>query len=334
MPGARAPGDFAPPRWLRGAHLQSTLPGLPLRRGWVEHRARKLLAVSRELLLDCGEGVRLQAFHSPALKRGVPRLAVLLHGWEGSASSLYVIALAHTLHAAGIDVVRLNLRDHGDTHHLNADLFHSCRLAEVIGAVRRLQWLFPHHRCALAGFSLGGNFVLRVAAEAPAAGLDIAAAIGISPVLDPVACLDALERGWWLYRAYFLQKWTTSLRRKQRAWPGRFNFSALLAARDLRAMTRELVLSHAGFADLDSYFRGYTLTGERLAGLRVPATILAALDDPIVPAADLSGLAATPWLRVVALPTGGHCGFFDSLVGPGWAERFVLRELFPTGATR
>ena len=329
----RANADFSPPRWLRGPHLQSILPSLPLRRRLVERRARPMLAVSRELLLDCGDGVKLQAFHSPALHRAAPTLAVLLHGWEGSANSLYVLSLAQTLHAAGVDVVRLNLRDHGDTHHLNPDLFHSCRLPEVVGAVRRLQWLFPNHRRVLAGFSLGGNFMLRVAAEAPRAGLEINRAIGVSPVLDPATCLDALEKGWWLYHDYFVHKWTRSLRRKQQAWPGRFEFGDLLASRDLRKMTRELVLSHAGYADVDSYFRGYALTGDRLRGLQVPSTIIAALDDPIIPAADLPKLATSAVLRVVTTPTGGHCGFFDSLTGPGWADRYVLDELQPTRAS-
>lgn len=292
-----------------------------------------MLSVSRELLLDCGDGVKLQAFHSPALQQGAPTLAILLHGWEGSANSLYVLSLAQTLHAAGIDIVRLNLRDHGDTHHLNPELFHSCRLQEVVGAVRRLQWLFPRHRRALAGFSLGGNFMLRVAAEAPSAGLEIDRAIGISPVLDPATCLDALENGWWLYHDYFVHKWTRSLHRKQQAWPGRFQFGDLLGSRDLRKMTRELVLAHADFADVESYFRGYALTGDRLAELQIPSTIIAALDDPIIPAGDLAKLATPAVLRVVTTQTGGHCGFFDSLTGPGWADRYVLSELQHTGAT-
>ena len=64
---------------------------------------------------------------------------VLLHGWEGSAESLYVLSLAQLLYQQGFEIVRLNLRDHGETHHLNRELFHSCRLPEVVGAVRTLQ---------------------------------------------------------------------------------------------------------------------------------------------------------------------------------------------------
>ena len=326
--------EFSPPRWLRGQHLQSILPSFPGRRPLVERRARPMLAASRELLLDCGDGVRLQAFYSPAppAARAACRApgrptVVLLHGWEGSARSLYVLSLAQTLFDQGHDVVRLNLRDHGDTHHLNRDLFHSCRLPEVVGAVRRLQALMPAQPLALAGFSLGGNFMLRVAAEAPDAGLRIARAIGISPVLDPATCMDALESGLALYRRYFVHKWTRSLRRKQAAWPGEYTFGESLGSGDLRRMTRELVLSHAGFDDVGAYFQGYAITGERLAGLRVPATLVAALDDPIIPAVDLARLARPPALRVVTTETGGHCGFFDSLTGPGWADRFVVAEL-------
>ena len=128
-------------------------------------RAQPLLAAQREVLLDCGDGVRLQSFvSSPAHSTGLP--VVLIHGWEGSAESLYVLSLAQRLFEQGFDVVRLNLRDHGDTHQLNRDLFHSCRLPEVVGAVHSLQQLFPHRPLQLVGFSLGGNFMLRVAAQA------------------------------------------------------------------------------------------------------------------------------------------------------------------------
>jgi len=332
---------FSPPRWLRSAHLQSILPSLPLRRVLVERRARALIANSREIILDCGDGVRLQAFFStaPTSRQAIPEatgerrtLTVVLHGWEGSAKSLYVLSLAQTLFENGFDVVRLNLRDHGDTHHLNRDLFHSCRLSEVVGAVRRLQILFPTHRLTLAGFSLGGNFILRVAAEAPNAGIKVAHAVGVSAVLDPANCLDAMERGWSLYHDYFVRKWLRSLQLKQRAWSGHFEFGELVSSRNLRDMTRELVLRHAGYDDVEDYFRGYAITEERLAGLVVPSTLITALDDPIIPAVDLLRLAKPPALRVIVTETGGHCGFVDSLSGPGWADRVILCELQQSAA--
>ena len=329
--------NFSAPQVLANAHLQSILPSLSLRRPWVERRAARVLRHSRSLLLAAGDGTRLQGFYSPASSRyqasatlqggRAPKLVVIVHGWEGSAQSLYVLSLAADLHAAGYDVLRLNLRDHGDTHHLNQGLFHSCRLAEVVEALRSVQQLFPSHQLYLTGFSLGGNFMLRAAAQASSARLRVAGVIAISPVLNPATTLDALEQGWWLYRQYFVLKWSRSLRRKQTLWPQDFSFDHLLRLGDLRRMTEELVLQYTGFATVSDYFAGYALVGERLAALEVPAIMVNALDDPIIPAQDLAHIARPKTLRVLTPRHGGHCGFFDLLEGPGWVSRLVLQEL-------
>ncbi|MGI9246912.1 MAG: alpha/beta fold hydrolase, partial [Steroidobacteraceae bacterium] len=192
--------DFLPPRRLRGPHLQSIYPSLPFRRRSVERRCAQLLEASRDVLVDCGDGVRLLA-HVAAHEAapGSRPLAVLIHGWEGSSSSLYLLSLAQTLFSVGYDVARLNLRDHGDSHHLNEEIFHSCRIGEVVGAIRSLHLMHPGQRLCLAGFSLGGNFSLRVGTRAANAGIDISRIVAICPVLDPEHTLARLESGWALY---------------------------------------------------------------------------------------------------------------------------------------
>ena len=254
-----------------------------------------------------------------------PRLALLLHGWEGNAASSHVLSLAALLWQHGFGVVRLNLRDHGATHHLNRELFHCCRLSDVTGAVRALSQQLPHERLYLAGFSLGGNFMLRVAAssEAPAT---LATAVAISPVLDPAATLAALERGVPLYRHYFVRRWSRSLRRKQRAWPEAHDFETLLRTADLRAMTAALVERYTDFPNLEAYLRGYAITDERLETLRVPCALLLAEDDPLVPAADLARLGGDAGLRIVRTRRGGHCSFIERLDAPSFADRFVLER--------
>jgi hypothetical protein len=328
-PRATLDTSMHPPMWLRNGHAQSILPSVPWRRPAVERRAAPLLAASHEWILECGDGVLLQAFHTPAadLNGGTPRLAVLLHGWEGCADSLYILSLAQALYDAGFEVVRLNLRDHGDTHHLNRELFHSCRLPEVLGALRTVQQRGGGRPLDLVGFSLGGNFMLRAAAEAQSAQLTLRSTIAISPVIDPARTLDALESPWSVYHRYFIRKWVRSLAKKQAAWPGQFDFSALDRMRSLRPMTAALVLEHTQFPSLDDYLAGYAITGERLALLAVPSWIIASLDDPIIPPSDLERLAAPPTLQVILAPHGGHCGFFERLTEASWADRVVLRVL-------
>ena len=323
-----ADDNFSPPRWLRNPHLQSTLPSLPARRRWILPRTSPVLNASRELLLDCGDGVRLQCFHAQQPLSGGAKVAVLLHGWEGSAESLYVISLAQQLFERGFEVFRLNLRDHGATHHLNRELFHSCRLPEVVGAVATLQRQHLQGRALqLVGFSLGGNFTLRVAAQARAAELNLAQAIAVSPVLDPGETLLALQRGFPGYELYFVRKWLRSLRKKQLAWPDTYDFRELARMRDLRNMTAGLVRQYTEFASLEDYLNGYAITGARLAPLEVRASILTSLDDPIIPAGGLTRLARPPALSVTLARYGGHCGFFERLRGPTWLERRIVTQL-------
>lgn len=326
---------FAPPLWLRNAHIQSVLPSLRVRRPFVAWRAARLLAASRELLLDCGDDVRLLGQHSACTALGGPvarDLVVLIHGWEGSADSLYLLSLGGCLFERGFDVVRLNLRDHGPTHHLNAGIFHSCRIAEVVGAVARLQCMFPDQRLHVGGFSLGGNFALRVAARAPQQGILLASAFGVCPVLRPHSTLAALESGWFAYRQYFMLKWRRSLRIKQRCFPDLYDFSRLLRVDTITAMTDFMVRHYSGFPDLDTYLSGYAIVGDALAGLTVPSHILFALDDPIIPARDLHELAQPSCLSLTTTRLGGHCGFIDRLGRESWVDRRLVRWLEQRGA--
>jgi hypothetical protein len=317
---------FKPPFWLRNPHLQSILPSVLLHPR-VTSRAAPLLRASQQHILDCGDDVRLMGWHAQAGPAPSEHLVVLLHGWEGSSESTYVLGLGQALFGQGFDVFRLNLRDHGATHHLNRDLFHSCRLSEVVGAVKRLQALFPTQKLSLAGFSLGGNFALRTGARAGEAGLRLHRIVAISPVLDPQATMDALERGSIVYRRYFVWKWTRSLLKKQDAWPGHYDFRELLRKPTLTHMTDRLVRQHTDFPDLQSYLRGYAIVGEVLKPLKVPSRIIAAADDPIVLERDLAHLPDLPVLRITRTRFGGHCGFIGMPGPDSWIAQEVLRDL-------
>jgi predicted alpha/beta-fold hydrolase len=109
--------------------------------------------------------------------------------------------------------------------------------------------------------------------------------------------------------------------KKQAAWPKDYDFHELRGLSDLRRMTSELVRQYTEFKSLEEYLSGYAITGQRLANLVVPSTIITALDDPIIPAADLERVAASPALRVIATRHGGHCGFLQRLSASTWAER-------------
>ena len=129
---------FRPPPGLRSGHFQSLLASSAVRRKFVMRRSEALRKAGEVWTLDGGDDIRLQGLYSP--QQGDSRgLAVIFHGWEGSVNSNYVLGNGARLYGEGFDVFRLNFRDHGDTHHLNHEIFHSCRIDEVVNAVRDLQ---------------------------------------------------------------------------------------------------------------------------------------------------------------------------------------------------
>jgi hypothetical protein len=319
-------GGFAPPFGLRHPHLQSMLPSVPWRRRDVRYRAGGLLAAARAELLDCGDGVRLLGFYS-APRRPSRGLVILFHGWEGCADSSYMLSAGARLFDAGFEVFRLNFRDHGDTHTLNADLFHSCRIIEVINAVKAVHVRHPAERLAIVGQSLGGNFALRVGVHAEAAGLDLERIVAICPVLQPQSTMHALETGFWVYRHYFLRRWRRSLQAKAAAFPQRYEFGDLQRFRTLTETTDFFVRHYTEFPDLESYLQGYAITGAVLRDLSVPTSVIAAADDPVIPSRDLDRLARSAVLDVSLLPAGGHCGFVDSYSLRSWIDERILAEL-------
>lgn len=325
--------DFKPPSWLSNPHLQSVFPSLPFRRPGVAWRSRRLVAASREILLDCGDGVRLLAYHATRERAGharASRVAVLLHGWEGSSESLYVLSLGQYLFDRGFDVLRLNLRDHGGSHHINAEIFHSCRIQEVVGAVQRIGQMNPGRGLNLVGFSLGGNFFLRVAARAGAAGLELERVVAVCPVVDPRHTLERLEAGWPVYRSYFVWKWRRSLAQKQAAWPQLYDLGEVRAMDNLTDMTDYLARRYGGYPSLEDYLQGYAVTGDALAGIRHPTRIITAADDPIIPVEDFERIARPPALAVSRTAQGGHCGYYDAGRGGTWIEREIYATLAAT----
>lgn len=319
---------------LQNAHVQSALSSSPWRVRAGLRRLAALGAAAQPMILDLPEQTRLSGLYyaAPAAVRR-NALALLLHGWEGSAQSSYINHSAAELLAEGIDVFALNFRDHGQSHGLNEGLFHSNRLQEVVDAARQVHGAFRPAHFFVAGYSLGGNFALRLALSAPAQGLPIDAAFSICPPVDPSAVLRVLETGPAFYHWYFMKKWRGSLRRKRELFPQTHVFGDEVLKRDMRGLTQWLVEQHTGWDNEEDYFAGYAVAGQALAGLRVPTCILAAEDDPVIPIGSLQSLQASDSVRLEISAHGGHCGFIENWRLRGFAERWltdgVLQALAP-----
>lgn len=322
------PRNYRPPRWLRNPHVQSVLSSSGLRRLLARKRRQLVESTAESHLLECSDGVLLQGFLTRQTTQAQSSgLVVLLHGWEGSARSNYVLHTAARLLQSGFDVFRLNFRDHGDTHHLNPDLFSSNKLGEVVDAVSEVARRFEPSWMGVVGYSLGGNFALRVGLQSRSAHLPLQHVIAICPVVSPPAGLQAIEDSPWFYEYYFMRKWTQSLRRKQVLYPDRFRFSKDEFNSGIRELTRVLVERHTPLQSLEAYLDSYSIAADRLASMPINAHILTAADDPVIPLADFLALQLPPRVTLDVAEHGGHCGFLDGWHLRGFAEEYVAQRL-------
>jgi len=314
---------YVTPFWLRNGHLQTFLASS----GFRARGPNRMREAACDVILEAGGGIRLLGSHSrhPAT---VPKgLVVLLHGWEGSIDSTYMLCTGRALYRRGYEVFRLNFRDHGRSHHLNRGIFYAVLLEEVFEAVTQVAAATAGLNVFLAGFSLGGNFALRIARRCATHPIpNLRQVVAISAALDPEVSTARADRHP-MIRRYFLKKWRRSLTTKQQLFPDLYDFSDILRLQTLRAVTDALVERYSHYPSARDYFHAYTLTGDALQSIAVPTALLTAQDDPIIPVQDYHELRANELTCVAVEPHGGHNGFLD---GPRLRSRYEtwLADMF------
>ena len=241
-------------------------------------------ASSEEKIIDAGEGVRLQGYLSEQQMSEPAGLVILFHGWEGSANSAYMVSTGRFLYDRGFNVFRLNMRDHGESHHLNRGFFLGTLIDEAYGAVKEIIRLFGvGEKAGLAGFSMGANFCIRVAKRASDDNYGgLKHVFAVNPPVDPLDSTRRVDEVNYI-RTYFLKKWKSSLALKQSLFPEMYDFSSILSLKGCVPMTERLLEQYTSFDSLEDYFGRYTLKEGFLNGITVPFTLLTSEDDPIIP---------------------------------------------------
>lgn len=319
---------FTPPKYLRNKHIQSIMNSV----GPKKFRAMKLakLMRSEKLTITTEKNIKLTAeFDKTSCSdhrdnnQAITPLAILIHGWEGSSQSAYQVSTAAELIQSGFDVLRLNLRDHGNSHHLNREFFNSTMLEEVGDAIKKFNLKNNYKNVFLGGFSLGGNFTLRLAADR-GNELGITAAVAICPPIDPNNAIRAMNNSLFIYERYFFKRWMTSLKKKLSHFPELGSDVDLSHIRTLDDINKIFIPKFTPFSDPKSYFSAYAITGNRLENLSIPAYLFATEDDPILPIGDVEKIDLIDSLYIRRQSYGGHCGFISDLKGNSWIPQQMV----------
>jgi predicted alpha/beta-fold hydrolase len=315
---------FVPRRGLRGGHVQ-TLASFFLSRSIPVPEAE-------ERLIEVEPGVKVlcHCHWQPDRKNALTIL--IIHGLEGSSDSQYMLGIAAKGMAAGMNVVRMNQRNCGGTDAMSPTLYHSGRSQDLAAVAKYLIDRDGLSRLALAGFSMGGNLVLKLAGEWGKEGPpQFCAVAAVCPAVDLGPSADALHLpSNRLYEYYFVIRLRQRLREKARLFPGQFDVSRLYRVSSLRDFDDKITAYYSGFTGADDYY-ARAAAAPVLDRIAVPTLILHAGNDPfirILPETRRK-ILANPNITFVETEDGGHCSFLADPDGDDghWAERQILKFL-------
>jgi predicted alpha/beta-fold hydrolase len=255
---------------------------------------------------------------------------IALHGLNGSSDAHYMRGLASKAYARGLNIVRLNQRNCGNTEHLAAGLFHSGLTTDAARVIHELTKVDGLPAVAVAGYSLGGNLALKLAGEYGAnPPRELIGVAAVSPIIEIEECTRALERPEnFLYDWNFVRDLKRRMRVKNRLQPGVFDLGVLPSIRTVREFDEHVTAPHFGFRNASDYY--YRASAMRVIDrIRVPALIITAEDDPFVPEQPFRDPRVTghPCIELHVLAHGGHCGFVADRAGEDdgyWAENRIV----------
>lgn len=312
--------EFRPAWWLRGAHAQTLYPHLFRRPAAVDWRPERLE-------LPDGDFVDLQ-WSGPDTQP----LVCLFHGLEGSGESTYIRGLRSALDGAGLSTVLMQFRGCSGEPNRLARGYHSGDTGDIGTLIDALLSRFPGRWLGAAGFSLGGNALLKYLGER-GAGCPFSQVVAVSVPFNLGRCADRLDQGASrIYARHLLGRLNTKVgeRRSLLASAG-VDVDAAMQSRTFRQFDGRVVAPLFGFRDAEDYYT-QSSCGPFLSHIEVPTLILHSVDDPFMTRDSVPTEAElSPSVTLEISKRGGHVGFVGG-PSPG-AARYWLDNRITTAIT-
>ncbi len=248
---------------------------------------------------------------------------IIWHGMEGSTASAYMLTTADKAFRAGFNVVRVNFRNCGGTEHLSPTLYHGGLTGDLRVVVDELIVRDGLSRIFIAGFSLGGNMVLKLAGEyGDHPPVEVKAVCAVSPSINLRASSDLLmQRRNWIYQRDFLRRLRNRIRAKQKLFPDLYDATGLGRIRSIQEFDNRFIAPMFGFENADDYYAKASSLPV-IGRIRIPTLMIHSQDDPFIPFRPLRdpSIAANPYVLMIATEHGGHVAFMSA--NPRDEDRF------------
>jgi uncharacterized protein len=299
---------YTPAWWVPGAHLR-TLWGKFVRRTALETRSERWKTPD-------GDELELRRIEAPRDSSPLAPRLLVLHGLEGTIRSHYLLGVLARAKAQGWSADALIFRTCNGEVTRARRLYHSGETTDLDLVVERLVRDHPEQPLVLAGFSLGGNVLLKWLGErGDRLPVQVRGAVAVSVPFDLERGSRFIERGFGrVYTRHFLRTLKAKARAKLVRDPDLFDARAMERARTLYEFDDVVTAPVHGFTNAHDYYeRSSSL--KFLAGIRCPTLLLSAYDDPFLPRSVLDEVqriaSSNTFLTAEFHERGGHVGFIS-----------------------
>ena len=295
---------FEAPRWLSSGHLQTIVGSLAPGVGdWFPSTYHEI---------PLGDGDRLAVLDSRPddWEAGSPSV-LMVHGLGGSARSKKIKRIAARLWNQGIRVVRMNLRGAGAGFGLAKGIYHAGRTEDLRAVVDWMGTSGGVYPLGLLGFSLGGNLVLKLAAEASESALGgLDCVVAVNPPIDLRACCVWIQRPEnRIYDRNFVKHLKTEIDRLHGRFPelGPANLDDVATLYDFDDRYTALRNRFSGATEYYASASAQPL----IPKIAVDGLVIHSEDDPFIPVDPFLETAFPPSVTLELVPGGGHLGYIS-----------------------
>ncbi|MGA9325758.1 MAG: alpha/beta fold hydrolase [Salegentibacter sp.] len=289
------------PRLFRNAHL-STIYAATLRKVNFATQERERLELPDSDFLDLDWSFS---------ERKSSRLLILMHGLAGSAQRPYMLGMSKIFTENGWDTAAMNFRScSGELNRLFRS-YNGGATEDLEAVVKHVLEKKKYKEIAIAGFSLGGNLLMKYLGENRELPAEIKAAVAVSTPCDLGASLEELNKSRnFIYSKRFEKNLKDELYQRQLAFPDQIEKQEIANCNSLLAID-ELYTSKAhGYKSAQDYYEKCSCL-QFLPNIRIPSLIINAENDSFLSANSYPVEIAEKSQHLhLEIPThGGHVGF-------------------------
>jgi predicted alpha/beta-fold hydrolase len=276
-------------------------------------------------LFETEPGIRILA-HAQRPEGIVRGDILMVHGLEGSSDAGYMRSMAQLALENGYAVYRTNMRSCGGSHSFCSAMYHAGLTSDTLSLIREIR-AGSNRPVFLIGYSLGGNVALKLAGELGEQARNLLSGVcAISTPIDLAACVRRMSRREnWIYEWRFLSRLKQRIERRALAEPGLYDLDVLRRVRSVYEFDDRITAPYFGFGTADNYYATQSSLNF-LDRIRVPALLIQAKDDPLIPfdIFDHPAIRTNPFIQLLVVDHGGHLGFLSKEVPRFWADRAIL----------